>query len=101
MANCRIEKNNRHLLEDENAAFITGFLRQICRFLSSTMLCPLVIQRMTFDGFSFSDLSIFSRCSGSPDSLILRPESTVPFSCKIVSCDDQDIGYHESDAHVR
>ena len=80
MAIAEPKKNNRHLPGEENAAFIARFLCQICRFPNSTMLCPLVIQRLTFDSFSFSDLSIFSGCSRSPGFLILHPGSSALFA---------------------
>lgn len=48
---CKTEKEHPTFAWEENAAFTTGFLCQICRFLNSTMLCPLLIQRLTFDGF--------------------------------------------------
>lgn len=53
MAIAEPKKNNRHLLGEENAALIAKFLCQVYRLLNSTMLCPLVIQRLTFDGFFF------------------------------------------------
>ena len=64
MAIAEPKKNNRHLPGEENAAFIARFLCQICRLLNSTMLCPLVIQRLTFNRFPFSDFIHLLRVLG-------------------------------------